>query len=234
MPFASIEEFKEAVKGLSNAADVEDYLNQAVEAERQSKLGKQRKTNEEAQLFKRYKVALEAAGYDGLAEDLDDWIAGLKKPADKGAADPEIDKLRKEFAKAQKALEEEKANVQKIKSSADRKTVRSKLVEALRDKVYGPDLLADSLISEGKVKLGDDESVLFVNGEDETEFGAGVKKLLETRPDLVRNTQAPGAKSGTRSQAAAPRYSLDQLKSMSANEIANDMQNVLASIGTQK
>ena len=61
-------------------------------------------------------------------------------------------------------------------------------------KVYGADLLANELVTQGRVKLLDDErTVVFVDGDNETPFGDGMKAVLEQRKDLVRNPQRGGA-----------------------------------------
>jgi len=235
MAISNVDELKEALKDHPSINDIMAYLENAIDAEKQTGISSKRRANQEAQSLRRWKQVLEEAGYDGDADGVAEWLQAKAAASTKpGEPNPEIDKLRKEFAKAQKALEDEKQNASKIKTTADRRSIKAKLIEAFRDKVYGHDLLADSLINDGKVKLTEDEQVVFVNGEDEVEFGAGVKKLLESRPDLVKNTQAPGARSGTRPTSAQPRYSLDQLKNMSANDIAADMANVLESVKSSK
>ena len=219
------------------AAEIMEFVRSAIENEKQTGISSKRKANAEAQNLRRWKTKLEELGYDGEdPEAMAEWLAKQKAPAapDANQPNPEIDKLRKEFKRAQEALAEKTAEAARVKATADSRAIKAKLTEALRDKMFGHDLLADTLISQGKVKLADDESVVFVNGEDELDFEKGVRKLLESRPDLLKNTQSPGAKSGNRQQSAAPRYTMDQLKTMSAEQIAADMDNVNASMRAYK
>lgn len=236
MAIMSIEDLRQVLKDSPALNDVVAFVEGQVDAERNKGVEAHRKVTKEAQSLRRFKQALESAGYEGDAEQVDEWLQSMKKTPAKpdGQVDPEIEKLRKEFLKAQKALEEEKANVSKIKQSSDRKTMKAKIAEALRDKVYGHDLLADSLIGEGRVKLLEGDEVVFVDGDNEVEFGAGMKKLLESRPDLLKNTQAPGARSGTRPQGGKPTYTIDQLKSMSTQEIAANMNEIMSSLKASK
>jgi len=239
MPIATIEELREALKDNPQVDEILTFIDTAIETEKSTGITGRRKANQEAQGLRKFKQALEDAGFDGDSEGVTDWLESLRAPAPgdpakPGEPNPEIDKLRREFAKAQRDLESARTEASKVKAMADKRAIKSKLNDALRDKVYGPDLLADSLIGEGRVKLTEDEEVVFVHGEDEFDFNSGLKKLLESRPDLLRNTQAPGARSTTRPNQAAPRYTTDQLKNMTANEIAADMSNVLESMKSMK
>ena len=233
MPFSTLEELERSLTDSKNpqATDILEFIRSAVENEKQTGITLKRKANSEAQNLRRWKTKLEELGYDGDdPEAIAEWLKQKAPPVKEGEPNPEIEKLRREFKKAQDALAEKTAEASKVKATSDSRAIKAKLTEALRDKVYGHDLLADTLISSGRVKLADDESVVFVNGEDELDFEKGVKRLLESRPDLLKNTQTPGAKSGNRSTSAAPRYTMDQLKTMSAEQIAADIDNVNASM----
>ena len=72
----------------------------------------------------------------------------------------------------------------------------------LNEKVYGADLLTQSLISSGKVRLQDDEkTVVFVGDNDSIiPVDDGIKTILETRKDIVKNTQNPGSGSAGKGQ----------------------------------
>lgn len=240
MAIKSLEDLTTVLSQHPQSAEILEFINASIEEERQLGIKLKGKANSEAHSLRRWKQAVEAAGYDAEdPEGIQAWVESKIKPVvsqtpEDGAPNPEIEKLRKEFAKAQKALDEERANAAKIKETADRRQIKAKLVEALRDKVYGHDLLADNLINGRQVKLADDESVVFVSGEDELEFDKGVKKLLESRPDLLKNTQVPGARSSSRPNSAAVKYSMEKIKSMTQEEIAADMENVKASLAAFK
>ncbi len=235
MAITSQAELEVALSQHPQSAEILEYVASAVEAEKQTGITLKRKANAEAHGLRKWKQAVESVGFEADdPEGLQAWIEEkIKKapPPDPNAPNPEVEKLRKEFAKATKALEDEKANAAKIKLTADRRAIKAKLVEALREKVYGHDILAENLINSNAVKLAEDESVVFVNGDDEMEFTAGVKKLLESRPDLLKNNQVPGAQSKTKPNGgAAQRYTIEQIKTMTPEQIAADMDNVKASM----
>ncbi|MBD3387598.1 MAG: hypothetical protein GF414_01530 [Candidatus Altiarchaeales archaeon] len=236
MPFETLEELKEALKDHDSLNDIVDFLTKSVEAEKQTGIQSRNKANQEAQSLRRWKKSLEEAGYEGDPEGIAEWLESKATPQDgDGSSDSktnaEIAKLRREFEKQKKELEEERAGAQKIKAESDKRAIKSALQDAL-GKMSGHQYVIDSLILGGKVKLTEDEEVVFVDGENEVDFQSGVKGILESNPDLLPNTQAPGARSKTRPQQASPHFTSSQLKNMSAEEIAANMDNVLDSLKT--
>jgi len=243
--FKSLDELKAALSQSPQAAEIIEYVNdlQIKSAEQieqiGSLLGKSRRANSEAVTLKALKKKLTEFGYEGEdPEEFAEWFEKQKATAapapDTNLPNPEIEKLRREFKKAQEALAEKTAEASKVKMVSDSRAIKAKLTEALRDKIFGHDLLAETLIAQGKVKLAEDETVVFVNGEDEIDFDKGIKKVIESRPDLQKNTQAGGAKSSNRQTAARPVYTLDQIRSMSSDEMDAHMEEVTASMKALK
>ena len=236
MAITSIEDLRQVLKDSPAVEEIVGFVNAQVEAEKQQGIATHRKANNEAQGLRKWKTAMETVGYQGEPDGIEEWLAEKTKaqPEKKGGPDPEIEKLRREFKKAQEALVEAQGKAAAIKAASDKRAIKAKIADALRDKVYAHDLLADSLIANGMVKLTEDEQVVFVKGDDEIEFNTGVKQLLESRPDLVKNTQAPGARSNGRPVQGTPVYTFDRLKGMTQAEMVANMADIDASLKAQK
>jgi hypothetical protein len=145
--------------------------------------------------------------FDPTDDSLD--IDEVLESAGKGRqATGELAELAKQLKAVQKSLgDSETRRLAAEKQSADqavkiqRKTLAEKLSKGLTDeagkpRVVGADLLVRSLIDDGRVKLSEDgNTVVFVNGDGEVAFDAGIKAVLDERKDLLITTQQPGAAS---------------------------------------
>jgi hypothetical protein len=245
MSIQSLEDLKVALEKNENGSDILAFVEQAIGTERQRGETEKSQANSEArnrrEQVKKLKAVLAKLGYqegedvDTFAETLSEKLGsahqGVTPSGEESDVAKELAKLRRDFDKTRKELEKERQASSEIKAKAAQKTIRSKLADALRDKVLAHDLLADSLISKGQVKLDDDdESVVFIDGEDTVDFDTGVKKLLESRSDILRNQQTPGSRTTARNAGpTGAKYSRQQLESMSQAEIAADRQGVYAS-----
>ena len=243
MPFASLEELKAAVEKHEKKDDIVDYVVSAVEAEKQRGITEKRRANKEAEGLRAYKKAFEGLGFDASSAEstLESFVEELQttrtKAEQNGGKSEEVlkqlKKLQKDFDKTKEELAAEKKASTELKTKADRKTIKAKLSDALRDRVYGHDLLADSLISNGKVALeAETDSVVFIDGDDTVEFDKGIQALLEQRTDILKNTQKSGARSSAKTTEAGTRYTEAQIRSMTADEIAADLENVRESMRT--
>lgn len=223
----TLEDVKTALEKLDNGSSLYEVVVSSISAEKsradtekkRADTEKQRgmdeisKKNREAESLRKFKQGFESIGFD--AEDnaeLDDFVADIQEKLKGGSGDgnnditkhPQFRELQKQMKGVQRAFESQKTELEterKEKADTKRKmqvsTMRSGLLEALGEKVYGPDLLVDNLITSGKVKLDDDDkTILFVNGEDTVDFKDGIEKLLEDRKDIVKNTQQSGDGSG--------------------------------------
>ena len=74
-------------------------------------------------------------------------------------------------------------------------------------------LVADSIIAK------DDDSLVFKNGDKELSIDEGVKAWLAENPWAVKNTASGGAGSGGGKGGSGGKYTLDDLKTMTAEEI---------------
>ena len=236
MAITSIEDLRQVLKDSPAVEEIVGFVNAQVEAEKQQGIATHRKANNEAQGLRKWKTAMETVGYQGEPDGIEEWLAEKTKaqPEKKGGPDPEIEKLRREFKKAQEALIAEQQKAAAIKAASDKRLIKARLSESLRDNMHAYDLLADSLINDGRVRLTEDERVVFVDGDNEIDYEVGLKKLRESRPDLMKNTQAPGARSNGRPVQGTPVYTFDRLRGMTQAEMVANMADIDASLKAQK
>jgi hypothetical protein len=188
-------------------------LTKKVDSEKQRGIRESKQRNEEIERLKPFKKAIvDGLGYDPDDTELDSFVDELKGTLssktltddDKVKNSPaykEMLTVQKKMQKQLDASEQARKDAEEKREALRQKTIRthvkSTLVSALSEKVYGADLLAESLISSGRVVTEDDEkTVVFKNGEDSVSFEEGIEKLLEERKDIVRNTQGGGGGSG--------------------------------------
>lgn len=195
--------FKSALEALPDGKG-EELINfhlSTVESEKQRGITEVNKRNKEAEGLRKFKQAFEQLGYD-MDTDLTEFTNNLKTTSETASQSEvtvqdlqtQIQKLSKDFQKAQSDLTTERQTAQDLKNRAKREKIRSSLLDALKDKVYGHDYLSNDLINSGKVDLTEDDKVVF-KGDNDTVimFEDGIKKLLESRPDIVKNTQHSGS-----------------------------------------
>lgn len=198
-------EFRQLLESLPDgkgSAAIDFHLSQ-IESEKTRGITEVSKRNKENESLRRFKIAFENLGYDGQG-DLTEFVTSLKtttetagqKDITLGDLQGQLKKLQGDFSKTQAELMTERQAAQELKAKAKRETIRATLIDSLKDKVYAHDFLANDLIGSGRVDLDEAGKVVFVN-EDKTtvSYDEGVKKLLESRPDIVKNAQRPGVAS---------------------------------------
>jgi hypothetical protein len=169
----------------------------------------------------------EAAGIedfgDDPAETIKEKIAALKTVKPNNAAEGDaIKKMEDSFKKQLNDLkttfstqiaEKEKAAEQAQTKFRNAK-ITSQLSEAMNGKIRGHDFVIKDWIREGKVKLDENEQIVFV-GQDENET-IDSKKFLESftkeRSDLVVSQQIPGGGS------AGNRVDVNKIKQVSMDQ----------------
>jgi len=234
-----MEELKSAVKDLDIKEDIVNFFVSSVESEKNRGILEKRRANDEAKGLRAYKKAFEGLGLD-KDSDLDDFVYNIKDrleavkdldPKKSSETEQELKKLRRDFDKAQTALEEERSKAIKIKQESDNKTLKSKITDAIREKVYGSDLVAENLIANGRVALEDDGSVSWIEGEDRKAFDDGIQRFIESRPDIVRNVQKGGAGSPPPSGEGNKTFSFEKVENMSRDEIRENLTDIKKSFG---
>lgn len=238
MPIGSLEDLKSAVNSVDNADEIIEFVINSIESEKQRGIDSRRQANNEAKNLRKFKLALEKLGYSNET-DLDEYVDSLLSEKEELAAAgvteggvsevmQQLKRLRKDFEKTQQELKSERDNAQQLRADSDRKAIKSRLTDALRDKVYGHDLLAEHLISNGQVTLEGDE-VIFIDGDDQVDFDQGVASLLEKRTDILKNGQKPGGGT-TPSTSTKQKFSREQIASMSLEEVRANLQDIKQSL----
>lgn len=213
----AVENGSELVTAVLTAIDAE---KQRADDEKKRGIAEVNKKNKEAEGLRKFKKSMESIGYSAEEDDLESFTAdvvekmavpkkGKRKNGD-GNDDDLIDvtdspefkelsknmkSLEKKFNQSQDDLIGERKNATDMKIKNQNSHMKTGLVDALRDRVYGADLLANDLIRSGKVKVDEDDerTIIFVGKDDEDiDFDDGIKNILETRKDIVRNQQSGG------------------------------------------
>lgn len=186
-------------------AHLETIIN-TIEAERQKGILESQKTNKEAQNLRKYKIALEGLGYNPEETQLEDFIGSLKSSKEDASKAKEtkvtldsiskdFNNLKSNFEKTQTELANERKTAQLLKEKANKSKIKETLRLKLDNEIYGSDLIIESLIALGKVATDENENVQFIEGDVKLDLETGVKKFLDSRPDIKKNNQQPGADS---------------------------------------
>lgn len=198
-----VTEFKTFLEKHEKGQELLDFHFAQIEQEKQRGIAEVRKRNAENDSIRRYKIAFENLGYDGQ-QDLSEFTANLKSAKDSSQQlnqkemtlkelSEKFNKLQGDFSKTQQELESERQNAVQLRTKAKQEKLKGVLIDTLKDKVYGHDFIADNLITTGKIDLDESNKPVFVNDDKTvTPYEDGIKKLLESRPDIVKNGQRPG------------------------------------------
>lgn len=189
------EQFKEAKTIISGAID----------AEKTKGIDSYRKKDAEGLKLKK---ALKDLGYSKDEVDgVDEFVSGLKnKITAVDGKDVTIAELKSSVEAIQQTLEAEKAEKSKLAETSITNTAKAKLIEALGDKFSAStaNTLIENLLLKKAVTVVDDK-VVFKNGEEIVPFDDGVKGLLETHKDSLKNQQRLGSQTTPSSADGAPK-----------------------------
>ena len=169
-------------------------VKEAIQAEKNRSIVEvKKKTHPLQEKLDALKASLTEAGIDP-AEDIQAQLDEMRKPPKGGKPDDaELKKVQKQLAELQTAFTTEQA----AKTEALAKLNRAKLTEVLSrqldGRVHGQDMVIENMILTGKVKIGDDEQPVFVQGDTEIDLKTGVDKWMKENPKLVINQTKPGS-----------------------------------------
>jgi hypothetical protein len=234
-------DFKAHLEALENGKDLYEFYVSSVETEKQRGISEVRERNKEAESLRKFKIAFEKLGFNKESDELDSYVETLKTSKSKaseadstkltlGEVNSELAALRDKFLAAQNELNTERKRASESALEAKKKALKLKLNTALNDKVYGPDFVADTLINDGKVDLEGD-TVFFKEGDAKVAFEDGIKKLLEVRTDILKNTQKGGAQSAPQQGSTNKKFSMEQIESMSKEDIKANLKDIKSSLG---
>ncbi|WP_044503178.1 hypothetical protein [Megasphaera massiliensis] len=145
-------------------------------------------------------AALQAAGGDPTA--LGTQVESLQK---------QVKELTDKYTASEKlAAEEKQKRIQEA--------IKSQVLTALTDgKAVKPDVFAQVLL--GNVAANDDGSLTYKDGDRELSIADGVAGWLKANPWAVKNDSQAGSGAAGGSSAGAKKYTMDDLKTMSREDI---------------
>ena len=187
----------------------------AVEAEKTKGIDSSKKLRADLQLYGKYKDGLSELGYDGQVE-VPDFVSGLKgRLESKKDGEGEVATLRSELTKERMAREKFEKGLREQTEKTNKRVLKDAVLRGLGDKAIAPDLIANNLIAEGKVRLLEDgQTVVFGDGTNDVSLEDGISKVLEERKELVKSNQRPGGGSdgsGERGPKSMSRSSFNKL-----------------------
>jgi hypothetical protein len=226
----SQEEFRQALEGLDNSEELLEYHNSAVLSEKNRGVEQNRKNNKQNQNLQQYKRFVEELGWDGQTS-LEEFKESLTENDSKSSGEIQdlnknLLKLQKEFEKSQVQLQQEReqrANLEKVNKI---KTIESTLSPKLSDKFYGSNFMIKALLADGAVDLDENGNVVFKKDDDLLNIDEGIKWLSDTHSDARKNLQRGGIGSNPTGISAKTKYTLDQIKAMTPQQIADDVSEV--------
>lgn len=186
-----LEQLKASLEAAGKTQEFEAVLA-LIEAEKNKGINESKRRNQENQSLRKYKQAVETLGFKE-GDDLDSWSASIIEKTSGGNKDSlSMKALNNKISDLERMYENEKKARLNAETNAKNKAISAKLTTALNDKVYGADLLVQSLLNDNAVDL-DGDNVVFVDGDDKVDFDTGIKNLLDKRKDIAKTTQVNGS-----------------------------------------
>jgi hypothetical protein len=174
--------FEEAIALLGDNKDAVNAITGAINLEKLNKVKEVQKKEAELQ---NYVNALSELGFDN-SRDVNEFIREKKQV---------LTETENRISQSEVTVASLSEELNKMKADAEAKAKRllvSKLENKLQDNFIGADLLAKDLVASKKVTLNDNDEVVFRDGESVLSLDDGIKKLAETRKDIVKVEQAGG------------------------------------------
>ena len=167
---------------------------QAVESERNHGISASRKKGEEVKKYmteiNRIRDIANEHEIDISDDDLPKAIAEKLKTFKAASVDKD------EYASKLSRLEKQIAEISQREQAAQQKVNTLKLTDALSqamgDFFHAKDYVIKNMIASGEVKIDENGSIVFLDGDDELDLQKGIESLKKKRPDLVKNISTPG------------------------------------------
>lgn len=179
---------------------VSSHIYEVQNVERQKGIDGTKKAREEVnRLLARYKPLEQQLVEAGI--DTDQPIADQIKKVVGDKSSSQGDEFTKKLAALERKIAEKDKREQELtqqNAEKDRRISNAKLTDAL-SKAFGGKIRAQEyvirdMINGNKVKISDDgETVVFVDGDAEVDFAAGVDRFKASNPDLIINQPNPGS-----------------------------------------
>lgn len=212
----SLEDVKAFLEGQEGGIELYEAISKAIIHERDTAKGQ---VFDQKRKTERYYNALGKLGYKP-EEDLDGFLDNVSNEMKTGK------KTSEKLTTKEQSLTEALGRIEALEKrntdleTRDRHTkIKNVLNKQFKDKVYSADNNAELLILKGAVDL-EGENVVWVDGDNRTDFGSGFKTYLEKNPDIAINSQrsgASGSASGESSgQSVLNRSAFDKLNPFDA------------------
>jgi chromosome segregation ATPase len=189
--------------------------------------------------LRKFKIALEKLGFDKDDTELDSYVEDLASKIDDKAGtgselQKQLQKLQREFSIAQTELKAERDQREQLQKQNKVKTIEQKLGKLLSDEFYGAPFILKSLILDNQVDLDEAGEIIFKQGDRQLDMKAGLKWLTDTNAEARKNKQNGGAGSPPGAGPAKTKYTLDQIKSMTQDQIMANLADVNDSVKAAK
>lgn len=234
----STEEFEAALKALENGADLLEYHATTVNAEKSTGINEVRKRDKENQGLRKFKIIYKDLGWDGETDPeeyglkLKDTLEGRQGDANTEVSTLKKDllKLQKDFGKTQLELQTEREQRETLQKQNRLKTIENVLTPKLSEEFYGAGFMVKALIADNLVDIDETGKVVFKQGDDIIDLDSGIKKLGETHAEARKNKQTGGSGTKPNMQPNGPKYTAEQINSMTVEQAAADIDNYNASV----
>lgn len=135
-----------------------------------------------------------ALGLDPEAADVDTRINALiDSMRSKGGKETELQAAMKRIERLEADVGNERKEKEEVKGRLKRNKMSEEVSKILKGVVFADDLVTETLIARGSVKVNDEDKTVFVIDGEERPLGEGIAEFLKTRPDLLVNRQNPGS-----------------------------------------
>ena len=206
---------------LSKLTDDEKLVvTSAIDSEKSRGIDETRKKSQSVQKYmtelNRLKDIIRNSGLDP-DEDIEEQITSLKdglREKPKSDLERQVLTLTKQVKFLTDGMVEKTKEAETEKGKYRNTKLTQVLGSSIGEKIHATDFVIRGLIRDGKVKLDEDENVVWVEGENEIEFGKGVDTFLKANNTIVKTQQTPGTGSspGTgRSAKTMARAEFDNL-----------------------
>jgi hypothetical protein len=206
-----------------------------VNAEKTKGIDISRSKNHENQRLKAFQKAFERLGFDKEESELDGFVEGIvakmeddgiKSNTQLGELQKTLTKLQRDFEKTQKELGTEREQKTQLEKQNRQRTIESKLLPKLQEDFYGANFIVKALLADGSVDLDETGEVVFKKGDTVMPLADGLKTIAEQNSDARKNKQTGGAGSSASVQPNRPKYTIEQIKSMSAEQVQANISDV--------
>lgn len=235
-----LEKFIATLNGLENGAEMVEFFETAVKTETNKGVSMSHKANVANAKFKKQ---MQKLGWDGVA-DSDEFVETLLNTLDGiGTQDKtelsdlqlQMKKLKRDFELSQSELKTEKEQREVLQKQNKIKTIESKLIPKLSSDLNGASVLVKALLADGSVDVDDLGEIVIKNGDNIFKFDEGVKHIINSNQDLRKNKQNGGVgstlpSSNTSVNNGKPKYTMEQIRSMSDDESSNNVEDIMESL----